>query len=331
MSDNNELVVSKAPAGQLRDTQLAVELGNTFAVPAQSIINLLRDQIIQVPRGEQPATPAELAVVMSVMRQYRLNPMLKQVHAWRDWQGRMAIMVGYDGWVQYAREQPSYKGISYEFGPVIDSPDGKGKKCWEWIRATVHDRDRGDLQMVPVYLEEWYVKPRKDKPEPWQNQTKHRLHLKAFTSAIREVYGLGGVSDEVDRDVLEAQRPEPEYHTAVKVETMAAALPELDAAAQMARELNTRPRSEIYAEAVLSSAERHDELVDAVQSDLDAQPETAADDYEKSVPIIDAPCGFKGCSGMAVARCGECGEWVCAEHLGANGFSCVKHEGAPNG
>ena len=306
MSENNELVVSKAPAGQLRDTQLAVELGNTFAVPAQSIINLLRDQIIQVPRGEQPATPAELAVVMSVMRQYRLNPMLKQVHAWRDWQGRMAIMVGYDGWVQYAREQPTYRGVSYKFGPVIESPDGKGKKCWEWIMATVHDSARGDLEMVPVYLEEWYVKQRKDKPEPWQNQTKHRLHLKAFTSAIREVYGLGGVVDEVDRDVLEAQRPDPTYHTAEKVRTIA-------------------EKMEGKFSMPLTALEDA-----ATNQDQPTSGAPASDDYEKSVPItIDAPCGFKGCSGMAVARCGECGEWVCADHLCANGFSCKKHgEGA---
>ena len=170
--------------------------------------------------------------------------------------------------------------------------------------------------MVPVYLEEWYVRQRKDKPEPWQSQTKHRLHLKAFTSAIREVYGLGGVSDEVDRDVLEAQRPDPTYHTAVKVESMAA---KMDGKFTM-------PLT------VVEDAEPNPEQPTSDAPEMKIYDEFANVEADGITPvkdpiIIDAPCGFKGCSGMAVARCGECGDWVCAGHLGANGFSCKKHEG----
>jgi hypothetical protein len=316
MSENNEIVVTKAPAGQLRDTQLATELGNTFGVPAQSIINLVRDQIIAVPRGEQPATPAELALVMSVMRQYRLNPMLKQVHAWRDWQGKMAIMVGYDGWVQYAREQPTYVGVSYEFGPLVDSPDGKGRKCWEWICATVHDKARHDIKMVPIYLEEWYVKQRKEKPEPWQLQTKHRLHLKAFTNAIREAYGLGGVVDEVDKDIMQQEYHRAEYATA-------------DKAQEMAEQLASPQPGESLRDVIPLVI---DGRTDPVTVDEYDQEPAAVDESDMTpIPVLDAPCGFKGCSGMAVARCGECGECVCATHLGANGFSCAKHEGEANG
>jgi hypothetical protein len=300
MSDNNEIVVTKAPAGQLRDTQLATELGSTFGVPAQSIINLVRDQIIAVPRGEHPATPAELALVMSVMRQYRLNPMLKQVHAWRDWQGKMAIMVGYDGWVQYAREQKNFKCVTYEYGPIIDSPDGKGRKCWEWICATVHDFARGDITMVPIYLEEWYVKQRKDKPEPWQLQTKHRLHLKAFTNAIREAYGLGGVVDEVDKDIIQEQYHRTEYATQDTAEAMAERL-------ATANPGDLGPVESIAAVAPL--------VIDGRTDPVTVEP-------------VDYPdCQNEGCHGptgmVAVGRCGECGQYVCRSHMSPNGFQCV--------
>lgn len=290
---DNELTVSNQPSGQLSETRLAQELGEMFAMPANSIVKLVRDQIIQVPRDGHPATPAELAFVMSVMRQYRLNPFIKQIHAWRDWQGRLAVMVGYDGWVQYAREQATYRGVSYEFGPVVPSPDGKGKNCWEWIRATVHDQARGDLVQVPVYLEEWYVKQRKDKPEPWQNQTKHRLHLKAFTSAIREVYGLGGVSDEVDRDVLNEAAHQAEYRMAEKVETMAAAMPGLAESVAAAESLSIRPEGEVV---------------------------PPPPGFE---PLEDCPCGVAGCPAMATAACGICGQYVCPAHMGADGFTCA--------
>lgn len=334
MSDNSELVVSQDAAGKLTESQMAQKLSEEYLMPAQAIVNLIRTQIIAIPKGQPPATGAEFAVVMTLMLQLGANPILKELHAWRDRDGKLITMAGYDLWVKMARRQPTYRGVSYKFGPLVDSPDKKGGLCWEWVQPIVHDSVAGPMEMTPVFLEEWYVKQRYDSPGPWQKQPRHRLHLKAFTSAIREVYGLSGVVDEVDRDIMQEQYHRAEYATAEKVESMAAALPELDAAAKMAMELNTRPRSEIYAEAMSSAAERHDELVDRVQAELDDDEPAGVDESDVTPPVkpvIDTPCGFKGCSGMAVARCGECGEWVCSDHLGENGFSCKKHEEAANG
>ena len=129
MADGNELQVTSDPAGKLSDTQLAIDLGTMFAMPPKSLINLISTQVSAVPQGSPPATGVELAYVMSVMRQYELNPTLRQVHAWRDDRGKLAVMVGYDGWVKYARDRKTYLGISYKMGPIVESPDGKGKKC----------------------------------------------------------------------------------------------------------------------------------------------------------------------------------------------------------
>jgi hypothetical protein len=204
-NETTDLAVSAEAGGNLAVTALAEKLAGDFLVPAQSIINVLRTQIIAVPANQPPVTGGELFCVMSVMRQYGFNPMLKQLHAWRDGKGKLAIMVGYDGWVQYARQQPTYKGVSYEFGPIVNTPDGKGKKAWEWVALTIHDT-RGDFKQCPVFLDEWYVPQRGQYPEPWQKQTKHRIHLKAFTSGIREFYGLGGVYDDIDAEVMGSQQ-----------------------------------------------------------------------------------------------------------------------------
>jgi hypothetical protein len=283
MSENNEIVVSTAPSGQLSDTALAQQLGETYGMPAQSIANLIRAQIIAVPQDAPPATPAELAVVMSVMRQYGLNPMLKQIHAWRDNKGRLAVMVGYDGWQDYARRQPTYQFVSYKFGPIVDTPDKKGCKCWEWVQPIIHDEKYGQVEMVPVYLEEWYVKQRGNYPEPWQKQTKHRLHLKAFTSAIREFYGIGGVLDEVDRDVMSNEYHRTEFATE-------------DAAKEMAGEMA------VAAAAVVEPA-----------ADPVADPASAA--------IESYPCA--DCTTMTSVRCLACGAYVCAQCMAEDGSQCA--------
>ncbi len=305
MSENNEIVVSTAPSGQLSDTALAQQLGETYGMPAQSIANLIRAQIIAVPQDAPPATPAELAVVMSVMRQYGLNPMLKQIHAWRDNKGRLAVMVGYDGWQDYARRQPTYQFVSYKFGPIVDTPDKKGCKCWEWVQPIIHDEKYGQVEMVPVYLEEWYVKQRGNYPEPWQKQTKHRLHLKAFTSAIREFYGIGGVLDEVDRDVLEAQRPDPTYHTAERVKTLAE---KMDGKFSMPLTALEDAKKEMAGEMAVAAAAVVEPAADPV-----ADPASAA--------IESYPCA--DCTTMTSVRCLACGAYVCAQCMAEDGSQCA--------
>lgn len=202
MTDNNELQVADGPSGLLHESRMAVDLGGAFGLAPKQVINVLRNSIIKVPRNSPPPTPAELVVVMSVMQKHGLDPMLKQLHAWRDGRGELAVMLGYDGWVEIAMRHRSYNGVSYECGPLIASPDKKGKQCFEYIKVTVHDKVRGSMAQMPTYLEEWYVNQRYEKPEPWQKQTKHKLKVVAFRLAIRECYGVSGIDVRDVEDVM---------------------------------------------------------------------------------------------------------------------------------
>jgi len=191
-ADKPRMIVA-TEAGQ---TQMAIDLGDRFGLPAEQLTRLV-SSLITVPedgkKGCGPVTPAELVMFLSTCRQYDLNPIQGQVHGWRDSRGKMNVMIAYDGWVDYANRQPGFKGVTYEYGDLIASPDGNGRQCWEWIKATVHTTDRGDLPQVPIYLEEWYV-PGKGTSywtPPWQDKTKHKFHVVDYRLAIREVYGFG--------------------------------------------------------------------------------------------------------------------------------------------
>jgi hypothetical protein len=179
------------------------------------------------------------------------------------------------------------------------------------VQATVHTTDRGDIELPPLYLDEW----RKDYGQ-WLEMPRHKMHVISYRMSIREVYGIS--IDVRDPDDVRDEYRKAEFRTVEKVESMAA---KMDGKFTMPLTVvdDTTPNPE---QPTSDAPEMDDEPAAVDESDMIPPPTPF-----KVRPIIDAPCGFKGCSSMAVARCGECGEWVCAEHLGANGFSCVKHEG----
>jgi len=182
-------------ATEVGQTQMAMDLGERFGMPSEQLARLVKTTLITVPdrKGEPPVSDAELAIFLSTCRQYDLNPLQGQVHGWRDNRGKMNVMIAYDGWVDYANRQPGFRSVTYKYGNLVASPDENGRQCWEWIQATVHDSIKGDIPQVPVFLEEWYVPgtARGNWVPPWQDKTKHKLHVITYRLAIREVYGFG--------------------------------------------------------------------------------------------------------------------------------------------
>lgn len=326
MTDKNELEVSTGPSGQLHDAPMAIELAETFGLAPKQVINVLRTSIIKVPRNDPPPTPAELVVVMSVMRQLGANPMLKELHAWRDNKGELCCMPSYDLWAKKASEQPGYQGVTYEFGPECPSPDGKGRSAWEWCKVTVHDKERGDFAMFPTYLEEWYVPMRGQYPGPWQKQTRHKLHVISFRSAIREFYNLGGVDLRDPEDLVAGG-----YHEVAaeqvqdKIEVMAEAMGKTK---EVVEPLDVTP-IEDDADAwtcPLCKIENHAEVCVGCgvpyipEDDIDPAEPLPAEKYKSPQGGF---CASEGCNIAWSIRCGVCGKQFCSAHMGEDRVACL--------
>ena len=295
---DNELELSTGSSGPLHEAPMCVELADEFGLAPKQVIGVLRNSIIKVPKGDKQPTAAELVVVLSVMRKLNANPMLGELHAWRDNKGEICVMAGYDLWAKKASEQPGYQGVTYELGPECPSPDGKGKSSWEWIKPTVHDSIRGKFEMFPVYLNEWYVDQSRY-PRPWQKQTKHKFHIVAFRAAIREFYNLGGLDLRDPEDFLNA--PDPGAKTADTLAGMAADTP---------------------TETVFHDA-------DATYADTEAQSlseDAAADTGQSGAP--DVPCGASGCPSEATVACLGCGAMFCGAHTDAEMCGVCQLDGA---
>jgi hypothetical protein len=344
MSDNTDIQIASGPGGNLHEMPMVIELAELFGTPAKSLINLMSTQIIKVPKNDPPATPGELMYALSVMRQYRLNPMLKQVHAWRDKRGDLCVMAGVDGWIKYANERPTFKRVEYKYGEMCDTPDKKGKRCWEYITVTVVDSERGPMEMVPVFLDEWYQREGQYGPGPWQKQTRHKLHVVAYRLAIREAYGMGGLDVRDPEDFAPAQYTVAASATADRADQLAAQLAE---AKQPTVHLTTAGK-----EALMEAAETGQADPVAVAAILEesfwtcplcqtendgaecvrcGSPLLPPDEPESAQGhmLIDPPksrhegaCAAVGCIKAWSLRCAMCGERFCTEHMHENRIKC---------
>jgi len=323
MTDNNELQTVDEPSGMLHESEMCVQLGDDFGLTGKQVINVLRNSIIKVPKNEPPATAAELVVVLSVMKEYSLNPMMKHLHAWRDNRGDLAVMLGFDGWVLLANKIPTFSGVSYECGELLPSPDGKGKKCWECVTATVHDSVRGIFTMAPTLLEEWY-QPASRYPGPWQKMTKHKLRLKAYSLAIREMYGVGGI-EVGDLDDMPQRAIDPGTATAAKLKGMSVMNAQPGSQADFMAQEPKEPKESMVRMGGTGNGSKTDPLIGTFHdADATIRDSEAPSTDEDPAPVTEPteaddedfiPCNVGGCPTPATETCSVCEAPFCPNHL----------------
>ncbi|TPV96140.1 MAG: recombinase RecT [Myxococcales bacterium FL481] len=141
-------------------------------------------------KTKQPVTRNQFRAFCMVAREFDLNPILKQIHAFVDKGGAVIPIVGVDGWFRRAAEHPQCDGITF-----ADSHDDEGRLVW--AECTIHRKDRSVPTTVREYLVECY------RPTgPWKME--HRmLRHRAAMQAIRVAFGMSGVySEDEGLDIL---------------------------------------------------------------------------------------------------------------------------------
>jgi hypothetical protein len=224
----NEVAVQEAKKQE--KVSLLQTMSNRLSLEPDKLLTILKTQIITVRDTDPPPTNEECALVLHTMNKYELDPMVKQIYAFRS-RGKLQIVIGYDGWVRIAKKQPDYLGIEYEEGPMIAVPNGNGRKVPEWLKGKIISKGERLPTSFPVYFLEWY-NPGNDsnKKRPY-----HHLRMKCFTQHVREHFGIAAL-DEQDAAVLQA----PEEASFAESMQQSAARKR----AEMAERLSQREKSE---------------------------------------------------------------------------------------
>jgi phage recombination protein Bet len=189
--------VTDLAARQSRQSSLLAVMAERYHMDPQTFANTVRKTAMP-----SNATNEEFAAFMMVAKEYNLNPILKEIHAFPKKGGGIQPVVSIDGWVSLINQNPQLDGYTFEW-----TNDAKGDPIS--CKCIMYRKDRKHPVEVEEFLSEC-LRP----TDPWK--MKHRmLRHKALIQAARYAFGFSGVmdEDEADRiaamkDITPAQRPQ---------------------------------------------------------------------------------------------------------------------------
>ena len=135
------------------------------------------------------ATNEEFAAFLMVAKEYNLNPLLREIHAFPKKGGGIQPVISIDGWVSLINQNPQLDGYTFEW-----TNDAKGDPIS--CKCIMLRKDRKHPVVVEEFLSEC-IRP----TEPWK--MKHRmLRHKALIQAARYAFGLSGIMDADEAEAI---------------------------------------------------------------------------------------------------------------------------------
>ena len=176
----NELIKSVA-------SELGVDQNTLHEVLSKSIL----------PTGTKQE---HLMAFLAVAKQFKLNPITKEIWAFPDNKGGITTSISVDGYIKIMNNHPQFERI--EFGREADE---KGKVIS--ATARIYRKDRTHPTEVTEYLSDCF----NEQSKAWKNYPNRMLRQAAMKQAIRLCFGITGLDAEFDEngDTAEPNPPEP--------------------------------------------------------------------------------------------------------------------------
>lgn len=143
------------------------------------LYGIIRNTIM--PNG---ATDEELAAFCMVAATYKLNPLVKEIHAFRTKQGGIMPMIGIDGWLKLLMSNEDYDGMEHVYSTQADGE--------VWVECRIYSKAR---PKHPTVARE-FLSENEIKTSPvWQQRPRRMLKHRATIQAIRYFAGICGFID----------------------------------------------------------------------------------------------------------------------------------------
>ncbi|SFS42874.1 phage recombination protein Bet [Brevundimonas viscosa] len=135
----------------------------------------------------------EFAAFLLVAKEYRLNPLTKEIYAFPAKGGGIQPIVSIDGWARIINERPELDGI--EFDDMIVDGELFAVTC------KIHRKDRSMPVCVTEYLSEC-----KRATDVWKQWPARMLRHKALIQCARYAFGFSGIVDPDEFERMESVR-----------------------------------------------------------------------------------------------------------------------------
>ena len=163
-------------------------LAEQYGMTPDSMYNTLRNTVFKDARNDD-----EFFALCLVAKQYKLNPLLKQIYAFPSKGGGITPLVGVDGYISVMNRQQDFDGIDFEFAkeevPIGNPP----KKLPAWCEARIKRKSCSTPVVVREYMEECFRGT-----DPWRSHPRRMLRHKALAQCVRLAFGMSGVYADPD-------------------------------------------------------------------------------------------------------------------------------------
>lgn len=163
-------------------------------------------------KGE--VSDAQMAALLVVANQYKLNPWTKEIYAFPDKSNGIVPVVGVDGWSRILNDNHDFDGMEFRQSDTMVRMPGAKSDAPEWMECVIYRKSRSKPIVVREYLDEVYREPFKGKYGdvigPWQTHPKRFLRHKTMIQAGRIAFGYGGIYDQDEAErIAESQAQQP--------------------------------------------------------------------------------------------------------------------------
>ena len=199
-----------------RPKSITLTMADKFGMEPNAFEATVRATCMKPDKNGRVPTREEFAAFLLVAKEYDLNPLTREIHAFASKGGGIVPIVSVDGWLKLLNSHPQYDGME-----LTDINDEKGEltavTCSLWRK----DRSR------PVTLTEYLKECIRD-TEPWK--MRHRmLRHKALIQTARYAFGFAGIydQDEAERivEAIDVTPTIPTPPTPPKIEPAAPEIP----------------------------------------------------------------------------------------------------------
>lgn len=130
----------------------------------------------------------QFAAFLMVAKEYKLNPLTKEIYAFPD-RGGIQPIVSIDGWMNLINSHPQFDGMEFK-----DTTGDDGKLYS--VECRIYRKDRTRPVSVIEYMSECFRQT-----DPWKKWPNRMLRHKAAIQGARYAFGFSGIMepDEYDR------------------------------------------------------------------------------------------------------------------------------------
>lgn len=195
--------MAKDVATTQNEKPLTAYFANEYGVDQNQVMGILTSTCIK------GGTANDAAAFMIVAKQYKLNPFIKEIYAYKDKAGGVVPVVSVDGWLSLIHRHPEFGGMDIRLSETMVEATQQHKQAHEWVEVVIHRVDKDTGQIIPTPpIREYFEEVFTSGILPWKTHTKRMHRHKAIIQAARVVFGFSGIYDEDEAKRIVSDAPE---------------------------------------------------------------------------------------------------------------------------